>query len=76
MLAVHGPPGLSMRATTADRYTGQAISGTEAQTADEDANADLLPQDQLPGDRGRGPGRGDVLASRWRSPSHPTPRCA
>ncbi|MBV9358059.1 MAG: transglutaminase domain-containing protein [Chloroflexi bacterium] len=64
VLAVHGPPGLYMRATTADRYTGQAMSGTEAQTTDEEANADLLPQDQLPGDRAVTQATVTVLASR------------
>src|SRR5207302_6879692 len=46
----NGP--LYLRATTADRYAGQAITSTETVTGEFDLNTDLLPQDAIPQGRG------------------------
>ena len=37
-----------LRATTADRYAGQAITSTETTSGQFDANTDLLPPDAIP----------------------------
>jgi transglutaminase-like putative cysteine protease len=42
---------LYLRATTADRYAGQAITSSETSTSPFDANADLLSADSLPDGR-------------------------
>ncbi|MBV9171035.1 MAG: transglutaminase domain-containing protein [Chloroflexi bacterium] len=55
---------LYLRATTADRYGGQAITSSETTSTSEGANADLLTQDTIP--LGRAPLQADikVLASK------------
>jgi len=61
-VAASGP--LYLRATTADRYAGQAITSTETVSSAFDPNTDLLTQDQIA--QGRGLLQADikVLASR------------
>jgi transglutaminase-like putative cysteine protease len=53
-----------LRATTADRYAGQAITSTETTASQFDANTDLLPQDAIPQGRGLLTAQIKVLASR------------
>ena len=55
---------LYLRATTADRYTGQAITSSEAATTQFDLNTDLLSQDALAQGRGLLQAQIKVLASR------------
>jgi len=58
----NGP--LYLRATTADRYAGQAITSTETVTGEFDLNTDLLPQDAIPQGRGLLTAQIKILASR------------
>src|SRR5207302_2410548 len=53
-----------LRATTADRYDGQAITSTETTSGQFDANTDLLPPDAIPLGRGLLTTQIKVLASR------------
>jgi hypothetical protein len=53
-----------LRATTADRYAGQAITSSDTTTAAIGTNTDLLTQDQIPEGRGLLPVDIKVLASR------------
>jgi transglutaminase-like putative cysteine protease len=53
-----------LRATTADRYAGQAITSSDTSTTPYDANTDLLDQDQIPQGRGLVQAQIKVLASR------------
>src|SRR5207253_2429616 len=53
-----------LRATTADRYAGQAITSTETTSGQFDANTDLLPPDAIPLGRGLLTTQIKVLASR------------
>jgi transglutaminase-like putative cysteine protease len=53
-----------LRATTADRYAGQAITSTETTSSELNANTDLLPQDLIPQGRGLLTAQVKVLASR------------
>jgi transglutaminase-like putative cysteine protease len=55
---------LYLRATTADRYAGQAITSSETTTTSADPNTDLLPQDGVPLGRTPLPVQVKVLASR------------
>lgn len=64
VLEVHASGPLYLRATTADRYTGRAITSSEATASQFDANADLLSQDALPQGRGLLQAQIKVLASR------------
>ena len=48
VLQVKASGPLYLRATTADRYAGQAITSSETTTTAVDTNTDLLPQDQIP----------------------------
>jgi transglutaminase-like putative cysteine protease len=61
-VAASGP--LYLRATTADRYAGQAISSSETTTSQFDPNTDLVAQDALPQSRGLLQAQITVLASR------------
>ncbi|MBV9582971.1 MAG: transglutaminase domain-containing protein, partial [Chloroflexi bacterium] len=61
-VTANGP--VYLRATTADRYTGQAVTSSDTTTASFDANADLLSQDALPQGRGLLTVQIKVLASR------------
>jgi hypothetical protein len=61
-IAASGP--LYLRATTADRYAGQAITSSETSTTQVDPNTDLLSQDALPQARGLLQARITVLASK------------
>ena len=53
-----------LRATTADRYAGQAITSSETTTTDVDANGDLLPEELIPEGRVAVQAQVKVLASR------------
>ncbi len=53
-----------LRATTADRYAGQAITSSDTTAASFDANTDLLPQDAIPQARGVLQTQIKVLASK------------
>jgi len=64
VLQVQSSGPLYLRATTADRYTGQAITSTETVGTAFDANTDLLAQDALPQARGLLQAQIKVLASR------------
>ncbi|MDQ6669828.1 MAG: DUF3488 and transglutaminase-like domain-containing protein [Chloroflexota bacterium] len=64
VLEVHANAPLYLRATTADRYTGQAITSSAAAATQFDANADLVSQDALPLGRGLLQAQIKVLASR------------
>ncbi|MGI9146899.1 MAG: transglutaminase TgpA family protein [Chloroflexota bacterium] len=64
VLEVHASGPLYLRATTADRYTGQAITSSEASATQFDANADLVSPDGLPQARGLLQAQIKVLASR------------
>jgi len=64
VLQVQASGPLYLRATTADRYTGQAITSSETSTTQFDANTDLLAQDALPQGRGILQVQIKVLASR------------
>ena len=55
---------LYLRATTADRYAGQAITSTETTSTAFDPNTDLLVQDQISQGRGLLQAQIKVLASR------------
>jgi transglutaminase-like putative cysteine protease len=61
-VTANGP--LYLRATTADRYAGQAITSTETTTTSYDPNTDLLAQDQIAQGRGLLQAQIKVLASR------------
>jgi transglutaminase-like putative cysteine protease len=52
VLQVKASAPLYLRATTSDRYAGQAITSSETTSADFGANSDLLGQDQIPLGRG------------------------
>jgi Transglutaminase-like superfamily/TgpA N-terminal domain/Domain of unknown function (DUF4129) len=64
VLEVHAEGPVYLRATTADRYAGQAITSSETTTATLDGNTDLLAQDQIPQERGLLTANIKVLASR------------
>jgi transglutaminase-like putative cysteine protease len=64
VLSVKASGPLYLRATTADRYAGQAITSSETTTTAVDTNTDLLPQDQIPLGRGLLQAQIKVLASR------------
>jgi transglutaminase-like putative cysteine protease len=53
-----------LRATTADRYAGQAITSSDTTTTTLDTNVDLLSQDAIPQSRGLLTAQVTVLASR------------
>jgi transglutaminase-like putative cysteine protease len=58
----NGP--LYLRAATADRYAGQAITSSETSATQFDPNTDVLPQDDIPQGRGLIQAQIKVLASR------------
>lgn len=64
VLEVRAQGPLYLRATTADRYAGQAITSTETTTNQFDPNTDLLPQDEISQGRGLLTAQVKVLASR------------
>jgi transglutaminase-like putative cysteine protease len=64
VLQVRASGPLYLRATTADRYTGQAITSTEASATQFEPNTDLLAQDAIPQARGLLQAQIKVLASR------------
>jgi transglutaminase-like putative cysteine protease len=64
VLQVKADAPVYLRATTADRYAGQAITSSETTTSTFDANADLLSQDTIPQSRGLLTAQITVLASR------------
>jgi transglutaminase-like putative cysteine protease len=64
VLQVKANGSLYLRATTADRYAGQAITSSETTATQFDPNTDLLPQDQIPLGRGLLQAQIKVLASR------------
>jgi len=64
VLQVKASVPLYLRATTADRYAGQAITSSDTTTTDLDANADMLPEDLIPEARVAVPTQIKVLASR------------
>ena len=64
VLQVNASVPLYLRATTADRYAGQAITSSETTTTSADASTDLLPQDGVPLGRTPLPVQVKVLASR------------
>ena len=64
VLEVRAQGPLYLRATTADRYAGQAITSTETTMSQFDPNTDLLPQDLIPQERGLVTAQIKVLASR------------
>jgi transglutaminase-like putative cysteine protease len=64
VLQVKANGSLYLRATTADRYAGQAITSSETTATEFDPNTDLLPQDQIPLGRGLLQAQVKVLASR------------
>jgi hypothetical protein len=51
VLLVRSTQPLYLRATTADRYAGQAITGTETSAASFGANTDLVSPDEIPAGR-------------------------
>jgi transglutaminase-like putative cysteine protease len=61
-VTANGP--LYLRATTADRYAGQAITSSETTSTPFDSNTDLLTQDQIAQGRGLLQAQIKVLASR------------
>ncbi len=64
VLQVKADVPIYLRATTADRYAGQAITSSETTTSAFDTNTDLLPQDGIPQSRGLLTAQITVLASR------------
>jgi transglutaminase-like putative cysteine protease len=64
VLQVQASGPLYLRATTADRYTGQAITNSETSATQFDPNTDLLAQDAIPQGRGLLQAQIKVLASR------------
>jgi transglutaminase-like putative cysteine protease len=64
VLEVKASGPMYLRATTADRYAGQAITSTETTSAQFDPNTDVLPQDLIPQSRGLLTAQVKVLASR------------
>ena len=64
VLEVRAGGAVYLRATTADRYAGQAITSTETTTAAFDANTDLMPAEAIPQARGIMNAQIKVLASR------------
>jgi hypothetical protein len=64
VLQVQASGPLYLRATTADRYTGQAITSSDTVATDFDSNTDLLPQEAIPPARGLLQAQIKVLASR------------
>jgi transglutaminase-like putative cysteine protease len=64
VLQVKASGPLYLRATTADRYAGQAITSSDTTTVDQDANTDLLAQEQIPEARAAVQAQIKVLASR------------
>jgi transglutaminase-like putative cysteine protease len=64
VLEVKADAPIYLRAATADRYAGQAITSTDTTTTAFDTNADLLTQDTLPRSRGLMTAQIKVLASR------------
>jgi transglutaminase-like putative cysteine protease len=61
-IRANGP--LYLRATTADRYAGQAITSSETSTTSLDAAQDLVPQEAIPNARAAVSAEVTVLASR------------
>lgn len=64
VLQVKSPVPMYLRATTADRYAGQAITSSETVGVDVPANTDLLPEEFIPMARVPVPATIKVLASR------------
>jgi transglutaminase-like putative cysteine protease len=64
VLEVRASGPMYLRATTADRYAGQAITSTETSSSQFDPNTDVLPQDAIPQGRGLLTAQIKVLASR------------
>ena len=64
VLEVRASAPLYLRAATADRYAGQAITNSDSTATAFDPNTDLLPQDQIPQGRGLLTAQVRVLASR------------
>ena len=64
VLEVKASAPVYLRAATADRYAGQAITNSDSTTSAYDPNTDLLPQDQIPQGRGLLTAQIKVLASR------------
>ncbi|HEY0581625.1 MAG TPA: transglutaminaseTgpA domain-containing protein [Chloroflexota bacterium] len=64
VLQVRASAPLYLRATTADRYAGQAITSTDTTTSRTEPNTDLLPQDQIPQGRGLLQAQIKILASK------------
>ncbi|GAC1328174.1 MAG: transglutaminaseTgpA domain-containing protein [Chloroflexota bacterium] len=64
VLQVRASAPVYLRATTADRYAGQAITSTETSTNPFEANTDLLTSEQIPAGRGLLQAQIKVLASR------------
>jgi transglutaminase-like putative cysteine protease len=64
VLEVKASGPLYLRATTADRYAGQAITSTDTSASQFDPNTDILPQDAIPQGRGLLTAQVKVLASR------------
>lgn len=64
VLQVQASGPLYLRATTADRYTGQAITSSDTVATEFDSNTDLLPQEAIPQARGLLQAQIKVLASR------------
>lgn len=64
VLQVKSSTPLYLRATTADRYAGQAITSSETTSTDLEANTDALPEELIPQDRVALQAQIKVLASR------------
>jgi transglutaminase-like putative cysteine protease len=64
VLEVRADGPLYLRATTADRYAGAAITSSDISTVTLGANADLMPQDAVPQGRGLLTAQIKVLASK------------
>lgn len=64
VLQVKSSGPMYLRATTADRYAGQAITSSETTATDVDANGDLLPEELIPEGRVAVQAQIKVLASR------------
>jgi transglutaminase-like putative cysteine protease len=64
VLQVRAPGPLYLRATTADRYAGQAITSSDSSATAVAANADVVAQDALPLDRAAVQAQVRILASR------------
>jgi transglutaminase-like putative cysteine protease len=64
VLQVKASAPLYLRATTADRYAGQAITSSETMTSEFEPNSDLLPEELIPAARVAVQAQIKVLASR------------